>query len=92
MINALWLASADVEPLRLEKWLAPYVEKLEAMLRDPGDADDQADGEFPGDAPAPPRHEVGIIAMRDESASVNRPTSRPKKVGKKDSDGKEDAK
>lgn len=92
VVNALWLAAADVDTVRLERWLAPYVEKLEAMLQPQGDAKPDVPGDsFPGsdvDVAEPNGHLVvgKLVKDADLSASMlkrQEGRNRPKRGGPK---------
>lgn len=74
VVNALWLAIADIEPTRLERWLVPYVAKLEVVMRREPAASDDDGPPIPTSPPAEPRQASVILpkAQADEAASRGR--------------------
>ena len=89
VVNALWLAAADVEVERLERWLAPYFARLEDILRAPTEASPGVlDDPFPGPSAEAPvaKHEgppesryAEPLQTRDHTASLEKQESEAKK-------------
>lgn len=76
VINAMWLAIADVDPDRLERWLAPYVVKLEEEMRKGSTPVVEDDDPFPGppagNTPVSPHDGGRTLVEQDLSAETER--------------------